>query len=166
LGRGKVIQVVIYDCDNTIWTHYDVSILKRPFKKIDDMVIDSVNEVVKLNPGLVETLKILREKNIKIGVASFNIPEAAIDILKLFSIYDLIDYPVIEYHPYKDRMIKKIIKMASRDLGKVIKLNNVIFIDDDEWTIKYVSRRLPKLIILRYGYDIKNHAEVLNYIDP
>lgn len=154
------IKIIIFDCDKTLWNHYDVTILKRPFKKINDVVIDANNEVIKLNVGVNDCFKFLKEKDIKIAIASFNIPEAVIDILKLFGLLNLIDYLIIEYHPYKDRMIQKIIKMASIDMGIKIRFNDVVFVDDNKWTVNYVAERIPGIKIIHYGRDINDFIEL------
>jgi|Deesub1362B_J571_1020462.scaffolds.fasta_scaffold00004_436 magnesium-dependent phosphatase-1 len=158
------IYLVIFDCDRTLWDHYDISILKHPFKKIGSKVQDAEGVTISLNENVEATIRELYNRGYKLGVATFNIADYAIEILRLFGLLQYFHYIVAEYHPFKERMIAKIIDMAKVDLAKDIEYSNVLMIDDNEWTVKRLKEKMPGLRVLQYGKDIVSINEIFRHL--
>ena len=82
------------------------------------------------------------------AVASWNLPgpaEAALQALGLLEFFDII---VIEPHPYKERMITKILKRLDA------RPEEVVFIDDNPDIVERVKRFYPELKVLLYWVDV------------
>ncbi|MEM0267510.1 MAG: HAD-IIIC family phosphatase, partial [Thermofilaceae archaeon] len=102
-----------------------------------------------------ELLLHAKRSGIKLAVASWNWREpaaAALDALGLTAYFDAV---VIEPHPHKEEMIKKILKT----LG--VKPEEALFVDDNEVIVHRVRRYLPKLRTLHYGFEVSSLCELL-----
>lgn len=154
LARGIIegeITVAIFDLDKTLWTHEDVSSMHPPFRKIDKYkVVDSRGDIIVLYHCVEDLLKFLREKNLKIAVASWNIFDKAYQALQTFDLTEYFDYFVIEFHPHKEEMIEKIKRKFNVDVSKMI------FFDDNPEIIDRVLRFHSDINIVQIGKDIDN----------
>jgi magnesium-dependent phosphatase-1 len=148
----------------TLWDHYDISILKPPFRRVDDTVADSRGVLIRLREGAIPTIEEIYKMGLKLAVASFNIPEYVVEILRKFRIIDFFHYVIAEYHPYKERMVSKILNMAKEDLEIEIGYGNMLMIDDNDWTVNRLKKLLPGLKVLQFGKDIFDLHDILDFI--
>jgi len=117
-------KVVIFDLDGTIWDHEDISTLSSPFRVISEEIIeDSKGTQVKIYPYVRDTLRELKSLGLILAIASWNKENIALEALKAFNLIDFFDYYCIEYHPMKEKMIKKILEKIN--IKKVKTLNNI-----------------------------------------
>ena len=57
------IQLVIFDCDRTLWHHEDVSSLQMPFRKVnEETAVDARGIQVRLFSGVRDVLEALRAR--------------------------------------------------------------------------------------------------------
>ena len=148
-------KVVILDLDRTLWDHPDVSSTTPPFKRLDDSTIaDAEGEKIRLNECVREFLSCMKRKGAVLAVASWNLTGPAEAALRAFRLLEFFDVVVIEPHPFKERMIAKI-------LGRVgAQPNDAIFIDDNPDIVERVRKYYPELKVLLYQVDINSFCEL------
>jgi beta-phosphoglucomutase-like phosphatase (HAD superfamily) len=116
---------------------------------------EEVKTTIKLMPGFRDTLEKLREKGITNSIISLNNPGSVKRIIKEFGLAD--DFiQVDDTWGNKGTVFKKQVK----DLG--INPKKAIFVDNTQGHVEDVSK--AGVIPLVYGKDIKEVAQVLNYI--
>ncbi|MEM1517415.1 MAG: magnesium-dependent phosphatase-1 [Thermofilum sp.] len=150
------VKLLILDLDQTLWNHPDISQATPPFRPLGQgTAVDATGTLVKLRECAEELLLHAKRSGIKLAVASWNLREpaaAALDVLGLTAYFDAV---VIEPHPRKEEMIKKILKT----LG--VKPEEALFVDDNEIIVRRVRRYLPELRTLRYGFEVSSLCELL-----
>ncbi len=150
-----MVKIAVFDLDKTLWDHPDISSTIPPYtSKGLDTIEDSLGTKIRLKSCVKDMLSRLKRKGIKLCVASWNVPEKALAALKAFQIDNMFDYIVIEPHPCKEKMIRKIIKRFSekKDL-------EVYFFDDNPEIVRKVRKSLPLVKAFLVGGDIKTVCE-------
>jgi magnesium-dependent phosphatase-1 len=159
------IGLVIFDCDNTLWDHDDVSTLQLPFRKVDDdTVADARGEEVHLAPGARKALEALRRRGILLSIASWNHPEPVFAIFELLGLTGFFMHPKVEFHPNKDRMVAALLEELAAE-GIPLSPEEVLFIDDRPEQLRRVREGVGPVRILRAGVEITDLREVLTKLD-
>jgi len=159
------IQLVIFDCDRTLWEHHDVAETRPPFRRVDqDTVEDARGDRVRLFPGAREVLEALRGRGIMISIASWNLPEIVFQIFEALGLTDYFTHPKVEFHPRKDRMIASLLRELAAD-GTVLRPEEVLFVDDRLVMLETVRQALGPIRTLQAGVDISDLREVLTHLD-
>jgi magnesium-dependent phosphatase-1 len=154
------VRLIILDLDGTIWSHKDISSTSPPFTRInDDVVVDSGSNVIKLDPCARRLLEFAKKNGVLLAIASWNNPEVALQALRILEIDGYFDFPVIEPHPGKDRMIEKILEKVG------ISEENAVFVDDTEYMVELVRARFPRMKVYKVGEDIYNLCDLLDKVD-
>lgn len=159
------IKLVVFDCDNTLWDHHDVSTLRLPFRKIDERtVVDARGEPVHLTPGAREALQALRQRGVLVSIASWNHPEPASAIFDLLDLRKYFTRPKVEFHPLKDRMISTLLTELAAD-GQAVGPEEVLFVDDRPEQLQRVRDGVGPVQTLQAGIDITDLRQVLTVIE-
>lgn len=157
-------KLIIFDLDGTIWDHEDISSLTPPFRKISkNTIVDLRGTLVKLYPYVKETLSKLKQMGFILAIVSWNKEKIALEALDAFGLAGLFDYYCIEYHPYKEKMIKKILKKIYEEENE-IKSFQVIYIDDRDIHIKDIAREVSGIYFIHMWIDVKNYKDLLKLI--
>jgi predicted phosphatase len=114
-----------------------------------------------LRPEAREVMRRLRELGVLIGVVSYNHEGNVRRILEAFSLADMVDYVVAEWHTRKDEMILKMIEQARRD-GYTLEARDVLLVDDDPEGIYGGQCAAMGAGFVCFGSDIKSLDEVLS----
>jgi len=139
------VKLVVFDLDNTLWDHPDVSSTTPPYWRVGlDEIADSRGERIRLRPCARRLLEELRVRGFKLAVASWNYPQPALRALEALGLLQLFDVIVVEPHPNKDLMLEKIF----REVG--VKEGEALFIDDNPAIIEGVRRRYRCLKVIRF----------------
>jgi magnesium-dependent phosphatase-1 len=159
------IKLVVFDCDNTLWDHDDVSTLRPPFRKVDDRTVaDARGELVRLTPGARETLETLRRRGVMVSIASWNRPEPAFAIFELLDLRKYFTHPKVEFHPHKDRMIAALLAELATD-GIVVGPEEILFVDDRPEQLSRVRDGVGPVRILQTGVDLTDLRHVVRVVD-
>lgn len=136
----KNIKLVIFDGDNTLWStapHDYVSQIESDFCIRNGVVVRLADQAeYRLRTGVIETLKMLKNEGIKVGIASDNRHEVVLKVLQLFNIWQYLDPEAVEIRLFdgycpKDIMIEEI--LARSGLTE-IKRADVCWIDDKDYS--------------------------------
>ena len=158
------VRLVIFDCDRTLWDHANVSELAPPFCKVDDeTVADATGARVRLFPGVREVLEALRRRGILISAASWNRPEPVFAIFDLLGLREYFTRPKVEFHPYKERMVRALLEELAGD-GVRLAPEEVLFVDDRAVHLNRVRRLVGPVRTLRPGADLTDIREVLHHL--
>ncbi len=155
-------KAVFLDLDGTLWSSYDISSQKPPFKRVGHLkIVDSEGSVVKLKQGVIEFLKWARNAGLKVFSLSWNIPEIAYAALKEFEIHGLFDGHCIEFHPYKGKMMKKAIEKYKLN----IKPCEIVYVDDRRIHLHDVFEEVGKVVFIQMNVDVKDFYELKSIIE-
>ena len=134
--------MIIFDLDKTIWDCYDAhgndiwaKQMISPFKKSQNTIIDDVGSKCILKPGILDYLKWLKKKRIRIFYCSvgayYNLPkkfQPSLMLLNKFGILKMFDLnSVLKYKDFDKNLFLKKVKEAS------------LFFDDNDKIIKKAS---------------------------
>jgi magnesium-dependent phosphatase-1 len=159
------IKLVIFDCDNTLWDHDDVSTLQLPFRKIDEQTVADVRgEEVHLAPGARKALEALRRRSLLLSIASWNYPEPVFAIFDLLGLTGYFTHPKVEFHPNKDRMIAVLLEELAAE-GVPLNPEEVLFIDDRPEQLRRVREGVGPVRTLQAGVDLKDLREILTVLE-
>ena len=162
--KNVKIKLVILDLDGTIWDHLDISSLNPPFKVLNDnLIADSKGVKVRLCDGVRELLETIKNSNLLLSIASWNIRDVAIEALKAFNILEYFIKPKIEPHPRKDIMILKLLAELKSE-GLKIKPEEILYVDDRDIHLKGILRNVGKVRFVHMWKDVQNHYELINMI--
>lgn len=151
-----VVKLLILDLDQTLWDHPDISQVTLPLRlQNQGVAVDANGVFVRLRDCAEELLQHAKSTGIKLAVASWNLREPAAAALEVFGLTAYFDVVVIEPHPRKEEMIEKILRALS------VKPEEALFVDDNEYIVHRVRKRLPKLRTLHYGYEVGSLCELL-----
>ncbi|PLJ77402.1 magnesium-dependent phosphatase-1 [Infirmifilum sp. SLHALR2] len=154
------VKVLILDLDRTLWSHHDVTTTVPPYRRVsEDAVVDSRGDVIRLNPCAKDLLELAKSMGVKLAVASWNSPDKALQALETLGLSGWFDVVVVEPHPNKDRMIRKILKalrLAPQD---------AVFVDDNPAICDLVKRSLPEVNVLNIGADVESLCEVKTLLE-
>ena len=150
-------KLIILDLDGTLWSHKDISSTRPPFTRIDDeTLVDSANNFVRLDPCARTLLESAKKKGVLLAIASWNNPDIALQALRVLGLDNFFDFPVVEPHPGKDRMVEKILARLGVDA------EYAVFVDDTEYMVELVRARFPRMSVYRVGGDIRDLCELID----
>ncbi|MGC9147241.1 magnesium-dependent phosphatase-1 [Infirmifilum uzonense] len=153
------VRLLILDLDRTLWSHPDISTTSPPYRRVsDEELVDSNGEVIKLNPCARKLLEDARVKGVLLAVASWNYPEKGMSALEAFGLSDYFKVIVIEPHPFKDKMIRKILGALN------VKPEEAVFVDDNPAICERVSKAFPSLKVLNLGRDLMSLCELFDML--
>jgi len=151
------LKLIILDLDGTLWSHKDISSTSPPFTRIDDeTLVDSANNFVRLDSCARRLLESAKKKGILLAIASWNNPDIALQALRVLGLDGFFDFPVVEPHPGKNRMVEKILA----ELG--VDAEDAVFVDDTEYMVELVRARFPGMSVYRVGGDIRDLCELMD----
>jgi magnesium-dependent phosphatase 1 len=149
-------KLIILDTDGTLWSHKDISSTRPPFIRInDETLVDSANNFVRLDPCARRLLESAKKKGVLLAIASWNNPDIALQALRVLGLDGFFDFPVVEPHPGKDKMVEKILA----ELG--VDAEDAVFVDDTEYMVELVRARFPRMSVYRVGGDICDLCELI-----
>ncbi|QOJ79077.1 magnesium-dependent phosphatase-1 [Infirmifilum lucidum] len=149
------MKLLILDLDRTLWSHPDISSTSPPYRRVsEDAVTDSHGNTIRLNPCARELLALAKSKGLLLAVASWNNPEQALAALEALGLKEYFDLIVVEPHPFKEEMIKRI--LASLELAP----EDAIFVDDNTAICERVKNALQGLRVLNVGSDVRDLCDV------
>lgn len=159
------IELVIFDCDLTLWDHHNVTGLAMPFRKVGPDSVEDANDVrVTLFPAARETLDGLRDRGVLISACTWNQPDPVFSIFDLLEIRGYFTHPMAEPHPGKHKMIKTILDELSAE-GRQVPVENALYIDDRRLHLDDIYKQLGPIRFLQYAIDIADLRDVLAIVD-
>ena len=177
----KPIKHVVFDLDDTIWsinpghiisscepigtTDKDILVAKvqQRYYQVDEKgeatpIVKEATAEIKLDPTLRATLDTLKDKGIKMSVASANTKASALKALDAFGLTKYFDQIEANWSQSKADMVKKI---AQKDKTPT---EEMMFINDAFWNVTEVGEQTGAMAVIA-GYDIANISEILEYIE-
>jgi magnesium-dependent phosphatase-1 len=153
------------DLDGTLWDHGDISVLKPPFTRISELEFtDSLGERVRLNAMALEILRYALNRGFITSTLSWNMPEKALEALKVMGVDRLFHYNAIEYHPDKASMALKILGSLRRE-GRCLGGASIIYIDDREIHLDDMRKALGNLLYIKAWSTCRSTHECVNLIE-
>jgi len=144
------------DLDLTLWDHEDVSSLRPPFRRVSrDSAADGSGELVTLRPHAREFLERCLREGVRVSVASWNKPEIVFPLLDALGLSELFWRPVIEFHPDKVKMVRKILA----ELGPEWR-GRALFVDDRRENVESVSSEFDNVDALEFGSDVTSFRQL------
>jgi magnesium-dependent phosphatase-1 len=148
--RAKIPFILFLDLDGTLWTHKDVSSMKPPFQQIDNMTVtDSSGQTLRVYSEMLELIDWAKSIGAIVSSLSWNIPDKAVEVLKLLGLYDLFDYHAIEPHPNKNEYMKKVLHLVAREYGRTFKPCEIVYIDDRTIHLEDILRSIGKIVFIQ-----------------
>jgi len=158
------IKLVIFDGDKTLWDHPDISLTNPPFQRIDkDTLVDTIGSEIRLYKRVREMLQRLKEQDIIISLASWNMPESCLEALEKLDLLRYFRHPKVQPHPEKHRMIKELIDDL-REEGVKIEPSEILYVDDKSRHLGDVRKQVGEILFLQMWVDVKDHTEILEYV--
>jgi len=162
---GGAVRLVILDLDLTLWDHWNVTALARPFRRISDEAVEDERGVrVSLYPGVRWLLDSLRTRGLIIACASWNDPQPVEEIFNLLDLGHYFDYRKVEPHPHKQQTISALFAELAAS-GVRLAPDEVLYVDDRTIHLDAVREAVGPIRFLQYGVDIQSLDEVLRYLD-
>ncbi|MDQ7820907.1 MAG: magnesium-dependent phosphatase-1 [Armatimonadota bacterium] len=159
------VRLVIFDCDRTLWDHPNVTALRLPVRRVDDLTVEDADGVrVRLRPGAREVLEGLRARGILVSVASWNRPEPVQAIFEALELSHYFTRPKVEHHPYKEQTIGRLLDELAAD-GLALRPEEVLFVDDRMMHLDRVRRALGPVRTALAGVEVTDLRDVLGYLD-
>lgn len=154
------VWLLLLDLDGTLWNHLDISTLNPPFKRVrKGVIVDSKGVRVELYNDMVKLLEWAKSRNAITSTLSWNIREIAIEALRTFGILRLFDYLVIEPHPRKDLMLKKLLDKIEVEKEVEIPPCKIVYIDDRTIHVRDIYENIGKIHFLKAWDSFKNFKE-------
>ncbi len=159
------VRLVILDLDLTLWDHWNVSVLRRPFRRVaDDAIEDQEGVRVSLHPGARHVLAGLRARGVMIACASWNEPRPVDEIITLLDLGSSFDYRKVEPHPHKERTILALLHKLT-EAGLPLTPDEVLYIDDRRIHEEAIRKAVGPVRFLQYGVDVRSLEDVLAHVD-
>ncbi len=136
-GKNKIIKVVAWDLDNTVWK---------------GVLVENGEDNLKLMPNIKKVMETLDSRGIVNSVVSKNNYDEAFEQLSKYGLTDLIVFPQISWNP-KSQAIKTLI--ADFNIGA----DSIAFIDDSPFEREEVKSANPDVRV----FDAVNYMEILDY---
>lgn len=163
--RGKPEWLLLLDLDGTIWTHLNVSGLREPLTLVaPNLVVDASGEELELYGYMVELAAWARENGAMVCTLSWNEPEKALRVLELLGIEGLFDCHMIEPHPNKHLMLKRLLARL-KGLGITFNPCRVIYVDDREIHLKDIVEEIGPINYIRAHRDCRGLQSCINLIN-
>lgn len=141
-------KLVVLDLDKVVWDHYNVSILRPPFRRLSDRTIeDSFGERVTLRDDVREFLASVKRKGIFLSTLSWNSFDKAYEVLRAFELDSYFDLLVIEPHPEKQLMMERVLNHFS---GLGVTEEELLYVDDRAYMLEKVRAKFPKIMTVRF----------------
>ena len=148
-----------------MWDHEDISTLTPPFKRTEKhAIIDEDGVEVKLFGEMLDLIDWAKNNGGIVSSVSWNIPAIAKRALIAFGVYDLFDYHVIEPHPRKDLMIRKLLWRLKVKENITVQPKDIFYIDDRELHINDIYENIGKINFYRAWKDFSNISDLINKI--
>ena len=150
-------MLVVFDLDFTLWDCGGVWVdcTNPPFKRQNGYVIDRLQRIIALYPEVPKLLNKLKEKNIKLALASrTSEPLWANELLDLFGIGNCFEYKEI-YPSSKTVHFNRLHKKSGTNFS------DMYFFDDEYRNIQDVSELGVNCQYVKNGVNLEN---VLNFI--
>ncbi|MEM3947648.1 MAG: magnesium-dependent phosphatase-1, partial [Metallosphaera sp.] len=142
--------------------HYNISEFEAPLKLVDENVLqDSLGRTLKLFPNVRKTLEKLKERGVKIGMATWNFPEKTKAVLETLGLDKYFDVVISRDFPFKFIMISEIIKRL-REQGMSVKPEEILFVDDRRAHFGNVWLYLGNINCLEMWKDVNDHMELIS----
>lgn len=165
IGSKTNKWLLLVDLDGTLWDHPDISQVVPPYKKLDPYTIkDGNNKVVQLYRDTLEIVMWAKNNNAITSTLSWNRPEKAIQVLRVFGVHKLFDYLVIEPHPNKDKMIKKLLDRIRKEQKLTFSINKIVYIDDRRIHLEQIRNNIGNIIFLQKNIDYNTAEEAIKII--
>lgn len=156
------VWLLLLDLDGTLWDHPDISTLKPPFKRVGELVIvDSEGVEVRAYKGMVELLRWARSNNGITSTLSWNVRDIALEALETLNLTRLFDYLMIEPHPRKDRMVKKLLEKIRSERGVAIPPCRIVYIDDRDIHVEDIYKNIGRVHFLKAWESFRNTQECI-----
>lgn len=157
--------LLLVDLDGTLWDHPDISQVVPPFKKLDPhTIMDSNNTVVQLHKDTLEIVRWAKNNNAITSTLSWNHPDIAVQVLRVFGVHKLFDYLMIEPHPNKDEMIKKLLDTIRKKQKITFNTNEIVYIDDRTIHLEQIRKNIGNIIFLQRNKDYRSPEEAIKII--
>lgn len=149
------MRLLILDLDRTLWSHSDITTTSPPYRRVsEDSIVDSSGEEIRLNPCARELLEGAKARGLLLAVASWNDPRPALAALEALGLTGYFDAIVVEPHPFKERMISRILAQLSVGEGEAV------FVDDNPAICERVRSAMPGLRVVNLGADAESLCDV------
>lgn len=178
----SMYTLVAFDGDDTLWTpasglnlsdrtptdavgwpHFSYKPVEQSNSNKALLVRRDDGALFALRPEAPDVLGRLKEGGKATGVISYNHEANVRRILQAFGIATLIDYVVAEWHTGKDKMLRRMLDMASAD-GHRIEPSQAILLDDDPNSIYRGQYERMGAGFRCFGRDISDLSDVLELV--
>ncbi len=163
-ARAK-IKLVVLDLDRVLWDYHDASSIEPPLSRIGDRIVaDSRGVKITLRKGVREFLSRAKSSGIFLSTCSWNDRDKALMLLRAFYLDKYFDYIMIEPHPEKQEMMRRILDHF-RDKG--VEECDVLFVDDREDMLEKVKAEFPCIKCLRFHPrgDVFDFSELIGRVN-
>ncbi|BAN89481.1 magnesium-dependent phosphatase-1 [Aeropyrum camini] len=125
--------LLLLDLDGTLWDHLDVSSLNPPFSRVcHDIIVDSSGVEVRLYSYMIALGLWARRTGGVVSSLSWNVPFKALEALRAFGVAHIFHYHVIEPHPWKGRMLAKLLRLLRVERRLYLTPDRIVYFDDRE----------------------------------
>ncbi len=159
-SHGNEIWLLLMDLDGTLWDHLDISSLKPPFTRVSgNAIVDSNGVMVRLFSDAIKILRWARASGALVSTLSWNYPSKALAALEAFGLKDMFDYLIIEPHPYKGEMVRKLLEKIRLERGLELPPCRIVYIDDRDIHINEIRQKIGNVVFLRAWRDFRTYEE-------
>jgi len=127
--KARVFKCIVWDLDNTLW---------------DGVLIEDGPEKIRIRQGVVDVIKETDQRGILHSIASKNISEDAIKILRQHGLDEYFLYPKIAWQP-KGQSIAEIAQLLN------IGIDSLAFVDDQAFEREEVKIAHPEVTVIDAG---------------
>jgi magnesium-dependent phosphatase-1 len=172
------VKLVAFDGDHTLWEPVsglnlsdrtptdDVGNPDFTYEPVDDQPLLARRDdgaLFELRPEAREVMEELKRRGVLVGVISYNHEGNVQRILDVFSLLDLVDYILAEWHTGKDKMLARMIEEARRD-GHHVSPTDVLLVDDDPEELYEGQCQAMGVGFCRFGRDVLDLRQVLGLL--
>ncbi|GBF09915.1 conserved hypothetical protein [Aeropyrum pernix] len=157
--------LLLLDLDGTLWDHLDVSSLKPPFTRISrDAIVDSGGVEVRLYRYMVALALWARRSGAVISSFSWNIPFKALEALRAFGAAHIFHYHVIEPHPWKGRMLAKLLRVLRVERRLYLTPGRIVYFDDREIHLDDIRENVGEVNYIKSHVDCVGLEECIRLV--
>jgi magnesium-dependent phosphatase-1 len=153
-------RILFLDLDGTVWESRDISSLEPPFKRHENMLVDSRGRKTRMFEGIEEFLANLKSEGLKIYSLSWNNPLNALAALRALGIDKYFDGHYIEPHPRKGIVMRK----ALEDIGNHYSPREIVYIDDRDIHIEEIRELVGEVCFIQMWKDVSDFRTLLHNI--
>lgn len=174
MSSSIIISLVVFDCDDTLWTGLDggyISGTSYPDYDRDDFTFRPIKPLViqrddgqrfRLFPEVPRLLPELIQRGVLVSLASYNHIKPLMSALKAFGIVSYFQHPTAEWNGRKDKMLRNILRCFTQD-GYLVSPETTLFIDDDYRGLYRGQMASIGVHFLQKGIDILDLNELHNH---